>query len=108
MTFCAQAMLIFSNEARRDAVLADAEAFIVGRPRWGTSSVQAVLSKLDEPAILLNLRFTIRTDQEALLARVQTFATGVRTPEPGSWFRLHDCAHDESDQPCAVASEVTW
>jgi len=108
MTFCAQATLGFTNATRRNAVLADVESWIAGRPQWGDSTVESATTRAGAPAVLLTIRFTTRVDQEDLLARVQAFATGVRTPVAGSWFRLHDCPHDESDLPCAVASEVTW
>lgn len=109
MVFCVMAELSFSTAARRDTVLADIQARIVGRPRWDVDHIEATTDKAGNPAIHLELRFTSRLDQEDLNSRIRNFATGQRAPLAGSWLRIHDCNHDEADvQLCTVAAERVW
>lgn len=108
MVFCAQAQLAFSSGARRDAVLADVEARIVGRPRWDADVLQAESFRFGTHGIRVELRFVSRADADDLLARMEAFAVGQRLPEPGSWMTVHDCTHDEATNACLVVARRDW
>lgn len=118
MVYCAQMRAAFSTAARRDAVLADIETAIAGRPRFQASATRIAAEDLTSTIpggvnglAVDDLRFTARQDADALLSRVRTFATGVRTPLAGSWVQVHDCAHDQvSPDPCVVvgADRTVW
>ena len=106
--YCAQAQLAFSTVARRDVVLADMEARVAGRPRWDVDVLEPAVFRHGEHGIRVELRFVSRLDADDLLARVEGFATGVRTPLAGSWMTVHDCSHDEATNACAVVSRRDW
>lgn len=108
MVFCSQAQLAFSNGARRDAVLADMQARIVGRARWDADVLEAAVLKQGADGLVVQLRFVARADADDLLARVDALATGVRTPLPGSWMTIHDCTHDAASNSCAVVARRDW
>lgn len=109
MVYCLQALLKFAVAARRDAVIADIQSRIAGRARWSLDVLEAVDSKEGLPSIAVELRFISRADQEDLQARVETFASGSRAPESGSWLSLHDCNHDEIEVvPCTLIAERVW
>jgi len=104
MVYCFQALLGFTTVARRDAVLADMQARIEGKARWGVERLEASTTKVGAPAIACELRFSARADLDDLGARIEAFATGVRTPTAGSWYSLHDCSHDGLGQPCVATT----
>lgn len=104
MVYCAQARLIFSTAARRDAVYADIESDITGKNRWGVTT----LSQDPRNGLYLEARFMTRADEQSLQARIEAFATGQRTPQAGSYLRLHDCTHDEGTNICTPTYERVW
>lgn len=115
MVYCVAATLAFTSAARRDAVLADLQSRIEGRPRWGidvlrASTVYLGASKTKNVnGIIASLRFSSRADQEQLKTRPESFATGQRAPVAGSYIALHDCSHDEaSPVECVELARRTW
>src|SRR5688500_14183826 len=112
MIFALRAELAFSTAARRDAVLADIQAQIANRARWGVDDLRATaLEFAGQPqpnGIYAELRFTTRADQESLRARIDAFATGTRAPLSGSTATLHDCDHDNPAAACAITVQRVW
>ena len=109
MVYAMQAELAFSTAARRDAVLADINSQIASRPRWGQSTAVASAVTAGANGILLELRFTSRADLDAVKARIESFATGQRSPLAGSFIDIHDCTHDAANpQPCSGVTRRVW
>ena len=108
MVYCASAQLAFSTAARRNAVLADAQARIAGKQRWSVDTLTAEPFRFGANGIRVELRFVSRADADDLMARVEAFATGVRAPLAGSWLTLHDCSHDEGTDVCTVVGRRDW
>jgi hypothetical protein len=108
MVYCVTARLAFSSAARRDAVLADIQTRVTGRPRWGIDVLEAGTLRFGEFGIRAELRFSTRADQEQLRTRIESFATGQRAPLAGSWLTLHDCTHDEGTNGCLVVARRDW
>lgn len=107
MVFCLQADLVFSNATRRDDVLADMQSQINQRPRWGDSVATGYTTPAAQPAITVESRFTARTDLDSLTARLESFATGPRRPDAGSWYAVHDCGHD-TVVSCPTPARRVW
>lgn len=108
MVYAVNALIAFSTTARRDAVLADMQSRIAGKPRWGVEIIEAAASHYGADGIRLELRFTSQADADDLKARIEAFATGARLPQPGSWLRVHSCTHDEATNNCALIAERVW
>lgn len=107
MVYCIQADLRFSTTARRNQALTDIQSQISAQPTWGETIVVAATSE-GQPAVLVESRFTAQPAQQAIVNRIETFLTGVRTPLVGSWYALHPCPHDEAFTPCTIASRRSW
>lgn len=108
MVFCVQAQLAFSSAARRDAVLADIQSRISTRNRWDVTVLETRPFRFGANGLYCEARFTTRADADDLNSRVQSFATGVRTPLAGSWLTVHDCTHDEGTNSCSLAARRDW
>jgi hypothetical protein len=108
MVYCVLAELAFSSSARRQLVLDDIVARIAGRARWGVDEVEATVRKDGAVSIKIQLRFVSRLDADDLMARIDAFATGQRTPLAGSWLTVHDCSHDGPPQPCVPDARRDW
>jgi len=106
MVYCLMAEIAFSSQARLDEVLADLENATKNKRIYSLSYSAAVLRQ-GPFGLKLSARFEAKQDEQALADRLETFLTGARAPEPGSWYSLHDCRHDEAAQhlnitPCEV------
>lgn len=110
MIFCLQAQLLLSSANARDAVRDDVAARIVGKQRFGVDVIYASVTRGGgSPVLNVELRFVTELDRDDLVARIEAFATGPRTPQPGSWYQLHDCTHDIDDAgPCVIESRREW
>jgi hypothetical protein len=108
MVYCILAELAFSSSARRQAVLDDIVARIAGRERWGVEQVEAAVRKDGAVAIKMQLRFVSRLDADDLMARIDAFAVGQRTPLAGSWITVHNCSHDGAPQECVPDARRDW
>lgn len=108
MVYCVNGTISFSTAARRDAVLADMQARIVGKQRWGIEVLSASGSRVGPNGINVELRFSSQADADDLRARLEAFATGVRVPAAGSWLRVSSCTHDEGSNSCVVLAEKVW
>lgn len=109
MVYCFRAELVFSTANRRDAVYADIETRIAGKPKFSDLVLVAQPTEFTgEPSILAAFRFSSRADLDDLAARIESFATGQRTPRPGSWYELHECPHDGDAAPCATEPPRVW
>lgn len=108
MVFAAQALLRFPDVARRDVVLVALLTHVIGRSRFGADVIEAIADKDGVPSIRMELRFTVPADQIDMSDFVQITASGVQTPESGSWLSIHDCSHDGAPQPCIATIVRTW
>lgn len=109
MVYCAQAELAFSTAARRDAVLADIQARIGSRQRFGVDLLEAAQLKQGPFGIRLTVYFRARADADDLIARLESFATGARAPLAGSWVRIALSGHDEPEHgPCQIDALRAW
>lgn len=108
MVYCVNATIAFTTTARRDAVLADMQTRIAGKQRWGADVLSASGSRVGPTGITVELRFTAQADADDLTTRLESFATGVRTPVAGSWIRVSSCTHDESGDACVLLTERVW
>lgn len=110
MTFCFKGMLIFSSAVRRNDILDDMVARIADKPRFGIDVISATTARITgDPALTVTLRFNSELDMDDLAARIEAFATGPRTPQPGSWYTLHPCPHDETNNtPCVITTRRDW
>lgn len=108
MVYCVQLQAAFTSAARRDAVLADIQTWIAGKSRWSVDVLQAVPLRFGANGIQVELRFTSQADADGLKTRVESFATGVRTPIPESWVRVHTCTHDEGTNTCNAIVQRLW
>ena len=109
MVYALQAQLAFATEARRDNVATAVETRIAGKPRFGLDYLSRQPVNDDPWGLIVELRFTSRADQEDLQARIDAVATGANAPLAGSYVRIHDCPHDETEAAaCEIAAERTW
>lgn len=113
MVYALQGQLTFTTAARRDTVLANLQARIAGRARFGVEylgSMDFTKYGLGANGIWINLRFRAKADQDDLIARIDAVGTGVNAPQPGSWLDIHDCAADvEPPAPqCVLTRARTW
>lgn len=98
----------FSSAGRRDTILADIQSRAASKQRWGVDVAVAVPTRMGANGLYAELRFVSSADAEELRARVESFATGVRTPLAGSYLIVHNCTHDEGTDDCAVVATRTW
>ncbi len=109
MVYALTGDMAFSSAKHRDAVLADINATIATRTRWGTSRVQPTATSSAPHGILLELRFVTRADMSATRDRIVSHAKGQRLPLAGSVLISHDCRHDSSTpQPCSGVVTKVW
>ena len=95
--------MAFSSVARRDQVLADIQTQMAAQQTWGETLAVASTWPLNEPSLSVDVRFSAQPARQAIVNRIETFATGQRTPLAGSWYALHPCPHDETPrQPCIL------
>ena len=98
----------FSSAARRNAVLSDIETRVASKQRWDVDVLVAAPSRLGANGLYVELRFVSSADADDLRSRVESFATGVRTPLAGSYLIVHNCTHDEGANECSVVASRTW
>lgn len=110
MVHCLAAEILFNRADRRDEVLADLQTRVASKPRWGVTQLEASVGEFGgQPAILLEARFTSGLDQEELRQRIDERLTGPRAPLAGSWYTLHECAHDERNAAdCGGVTRRAW
>lgn len=106
--FCLNATLAFSTAGRRDTVLSDLQSRVVGKQKWGVEVISASGSRVGPNGITVEIRFISRLDVDDLMARLESFATGVRAPLAGSWVRVSSCTHDEDSNTCVLLAERVW
>lgn len=107
--YCVQAQLIFNSATRRDQVRSDVESRIATRPRVDVDRIESVDLPERPFALLVELRFTSKLDQEDLRSRIEAFAVGPRAPQAGSWLRVHDCTHVDGLNLCGLTvTERRW
>lgn len=97
MVFSLQLLIPFNLVARRDTAITELEEQLVGRPRWGVESIEAVISKQGDPAVYADVRFVSEGDNDAAEQWLRNRLTGARTPIDGASIQVHRCRHDESE-----------
>lgn len=109
MVYCLSGVLSYTTAARRDAVVADALAFIAGQSTWDVVEITPMARRLEPFCVSFMLRFTTKANQQSLLTHIDNAAKGQNTPEPGSYVSVHDCTHDESTPvDCIEETRISW
>ena len=99
MVYCVQAHLVFASASTRNTRLAQAQAFVLNKPRWDATVLEASEDP-DPNAIDLSVRYTAKSDQTL----VRGSLSGQAGIQPGSWIQVHDCPHDERKNVCAATA----
>jgi hypothetical protein len=110
MVFCVQADLAFRNESRRNQISSNIQTRLAQTVPWGVVVRQDYAKDNGDPAVLLEVRFTTRAQQEAFWNdAIAAVGTGINGPVTGSSLTRHDCTHDEAQpQPCVIAERTDW
>jgi|SRR6185436_8039127 len=111
MVYCAQALLMYNTVNRRDTIMGNIQTQVANKPRYHglAADINGITSKSGSPAILIEIRFLNAQDMLDLQAFIETGAVGANQPLPGSFAKIHNCNHDESNiQLCSVSTIRTW
>ncbi len=102
-----RADLAFTSAARRDQVQANLALFFVGKLMLGEALNLATAElPLGSHGLMVDVRMHNEKDTNALLARIEAFASGARTPIAGSTVKTHPCSHDMTNPPpCPTPNE---
>jgi hypothetical protein len=63
---------------------------------YGVDQLEGRANKIGPNGIYVILRFVSQADRDAFVAQLLSIAVGQLAPVAGSWYRLHDCLHDEA------------
>ena len=107
MVPCINASVAFTSANRRNQVLAALEQDKNSKLRFGVDQLDPAATKVGPFGLLVILRFMTMADRDSFVATMLGFATGQFTPVTGSWYRLHDCLHDEGGS-CPEGTTFTW
>ncbi len=97
MVYALQLLIPFGTVVRRDGAITELQEQILTRPRWGAESIESTTSKVGDPAVFADLRFTAEGDTDAVEQWLRNRLTGPRTPRDGAVVQVHRCRHDEND-----------
>ena len=99
MVFCINSATAFTSANRRNQVIAQLEPDKNSKVRYGADQLEArdLSGKITggQFGMLMILRFVNQADRDSFLAGLLAFAVGQFAPVAGSWYRLHDCLHDQ-------------
>ena len=84
--------------------------FLATRLTFGNLLVVATAElAMGANGLLIDVRMRNAHDADALIARIESFATGQRLPLVGSFIDIHDCTHDAADPaPCSGVTRRVW
>ena len=107
MTFCFNAAVAFTSANRRNQVLNVLDANRQTKVRFGVDQLEGRANKVGEFGIYVILRFVALADRDEFVQTMLAFAVGQFAPVAGSWYRLHDCLHDEAGD-CPAGTLVAF
>jgi hypothetical protein len=106
MIYCLNAELAFASSAANDLIFAALLAGITSQLRFGAEQFEKAATKPGPFGQFIIMRFRVRADCVAFRDLIEAQAL-VRTPRPGSFYRIHDCLHDEAGN-CSVGTVRSW
>lgn len=96
MIYCFNAEVAFTSANRRNQVMNAMDANRQTKLVFGISQLDATLNKIGSFGIYAILRFPSLADRDDFVTQMLAFAVGQFAPIAGSWYRLHNCLHDEN------------
>jgi hypothetical protein len=110
VVYCVQAALAFQNASRRNQISSNIQTRLAQTTPWGVVTRQDYTADNGSPAVLLEVRFTTRAEQESFWNdAIAAVGSGVNGPVTGSRIWRHDCPHDEAQPaPCTVVEETVF
>jgi hypothetical protein len=110
VVYCVQAELAFQNASRRNQVSSNIQTRLAQTTPWGAVTRQDYTNESGAPAVVLEVRFNTRAEQESFWNdAIAAAGTGVNGPVTGSRIYRHDCPHDQAQPaPCVVGETVSW
>ena len=95
MIFCFNAEVAFTTAARRNQVLNAMDSNRQQKVQYGITQLEGRANKIGPNGIYAILRFPSLADRDDFIAQMLAFAVGQFLPIAGSWYRVHDCVHDQ-------------
>lgn len=106
MIYCLNAELAFATRAANDAVFTALVGSITSQLRVGAEQFEKKNSKFGPFGMFIIMRFRASADARALGDLIAAQAV-INPPQPGSFYRIHSCRHDEKGA-CDPGTTVTF
>lgn len=106
MIWCINAELAFATAGANDLIFANLLAGVTSQLRFGAEQFQKAPNRFGPNGMFIIMRFRVRTDADDFKTLIDQQAV-LRTPRPGSFYRIHDCLHDEAGN-CSAGNRVTF
>lgn len=106
MVYCINAELAFQTRAANDSVFAALLASITSQLRFGAEQFEKQNSKFGPWGTFIIMRFRQRSDAVALKDLIDA-QTLINPPLTGSFYRIHDCLHDEESN-CSIGNVTVF
>lgn len=106
MIYCINAELAFANSAATNLIFANLLAGITSQLRFGAEQFQKAATRFGPDGIFIIMRFRDRDEATTFRDLIEAQAL-LRAPRPGSFYRIHDCSHDEAGA-CPAGTRREW
>ena len=106
MVYCINAELAFQSQAAADLIFGNLVAGIGQGLRFGAEQFDKAPCKFGPFGMFVIMRFRVRTDAVAFRDLIEAQGL-IRTPRPGSFYRIHDCSHDDAGS-CEIGTLRVW